>query len=313
MFNLLKSDIYRLVHGKMLWVSLICLIATLASGTGTVWFVTTPEFASMTNEQTAKNLAEEEPSGQGDGAFTAEITSADGTGLIETGIQELNERKMDSHTYSYAQMFTSGGFLGLLSSIVVALMLVSDFKTGFIKNVLSGRRGRGVYMGEKLILTSLVCAVFLLVGMAVIDLGLAAVGYTYENPESIGQIALWATLTWLVVVAYAFIVACIVWATRSTGAGIAAAILLSGGIVESMVMMGFSTLGQAMPIFNDMSAWMLVYVNRLLGGGIAELLTSAETIAIPGISPVGHVVLVTVTVIAICATLSLTLLKRKDV
>ena len=51
MFNLLKSDVYRLVHGKMLWVGLAFLALVVVGAAGLVWFATTPEFAQMVNEQ----------------------------------------------------------------------------------------------------------------------------------------------------------------------------------------------------------------------------------------------------------------------
>lgn len=34
MFNLLKSDVYRLVHGKMFWVAAIVLVALSALAAG---------------------------------------------------------------------------------------------------------------------------------------------------------------------------------------------------------------------------------------------------------------------------------------
>ena len=48
MFNLLKSDIYRLVHGKMLWVAAIVLVALSALAAGMMHWVSSPEFLRMT-------------------------------------------------------------------------------------------------------------------------------------------------------------------------------------------------------------------------------------------------------------------------
>lgn len=50
MYNLLKSDLYRLVHGKMLWVALACLVALAASSGWFVWFGTTLPDVSTTSE-----------------------------------------------------------------------------------------------------------------------------------------------------------------------------------------------------------------------------------------------------------------------
>lgn len=44
MFNLLKSDIYRLVHGKMFWVAAIVLVALSALAAGMMHWVSSPEF-----------------------------------------------------------------------------------------------------------------------------------------------------------------------------------------------------------------------------------------------------------------------------
>ena len=48
MFNLLKSDIYRLVHGKMLWVAAIVLVALSVLAAGMMHWVSSPEFLRMT-------------------------------------------------------------------------------------------------------------------------------------------------------------------------------------------------------------------------------------------------------------------------
>lgn len=48
MFNLLKSDIYRLVHGKMLWVAAIVLVVLSALAAGMMHWVSSPEFLRMT-------------------------------------------------------------------------------------------------------------------------------------------------------------------------------------------------------------------------------------------------------------------------
>lgn len=48
MFNLLKSDVYRLVHGKMFWVAAIVLVALSALAAGMMHWVSSPEFLRMT-------------------------------------------------------------------------------------------------------------------------------------------------------------------------------------------------------------------------------------------------------------------------
>ena len=51
MFNLLKSDIYRLVHGKMLWVAAIVLVALSVLAAGMMHWVSSPEFLRADRER----------------------------------------------------------------------------------------------------------------------------------------------------------------------------------------------------------------------------------------------------------------------
>lgn len=48
MFNLLKSDVYRLVHGKMLWVVTAVLVALSVLAAAMMHWVSSPEFLHMT-------------------------------------------------------------------------------------------------------------------------------------------------------------------------------------------------------------------------------------------------------------------------
>ena len=47
MFNLLKSDLYRLVHGKMLWVVTVVVVALSILAAVAMYAVSSPEFLSM--------------------------------------------------------------------------------------------------------------------------------------------------------------------------------------------------------------------------------------------------------------------------
>lgn len=58
MFNLLKSDLYRLVHGKILWVTLVIMLACITAGSGLLAFAASPEFAQMVNAAAELNMAE---------------------------------------------------------------------------------------------------------------------------------------------------------------------------------------------------------------------------------------------------------------
>ena len=67
MFNLLKSDVYRLVHGKMFWVAAIVLVALSALAAGMMHWVSSPEFLRMTatSFEMTVNVSDGAPGGAG--------------------------------------------------------------------------------------------------------------------------------------------------------------------------------------------------------------------------------------------------------
>ena len=182
MFNLLKSDVYRLVHGKMLWVGLAFLALVVVGAAGLVWFATTPEFAHMVNEQ-----AQEEARQSG---ATVTLTTSNDAGLDAEEVQALNEKVIGSRTYSYGNTFMVG-FLGLILAVLAALLASSDFDTGFAKNVLAGCGDRRAYFAEKLVLIAVLCGVFLLAGMLLSDAVYAVLGFSYERTETVGEYGSW--------------------------------------------------------------------------------------------------------------------------
>lgn len=216
MFNLLKSDIYRLVRGKMLWAGLACLALVVVGAAGLIWFATTPEFAQMVNEQVQDTRQSD---------ATATLTSPNGADLDAEEVQVLNEKVISSRTYSYGNTFMVG-FLGLIVAVLAALLASSDFDTGFAKNVLAGRGDRRAYFAEKLVLIAALCGVFLLAGMLLSDAVYAVLGFSYRYTETVGEYWSWAGLTWLVLTAYAFLGALIAWATRSKTVGVVLAALV---------------------------------------------------------------------------------------
>ena len=258
MFNLLKSDVYRLVHGKMLWVGLAFLALVVVGAAGLVWFATTPEFAQMVSEQ-----AQEEARQSG---ATVTLTTPNGADLDAEEVQALNEKVIGSRTYSYGNTFMVG-FLGLILAVLAALLASSDFDTGFAKNVLAGRGDRRAYFAEKLVLIAVLCGVFLLAGMLLSDAVYAVLGFSYERTETVGEYGSWAALSWLVLTAYAFLGALIAWATRSKTVGVVFAALVPTGFLESMALGAAAVLAPAMPLVGDAVQWLPLSVQRAAGGG----------------------------------------------
>ena len=90
MLNLLKSDLYRLVHGKMLWVGLAALLAVVVGAAGLIWFATTPLFAEMVNEQAANNQA----AANAGSTWNMQLTTPNNADLDAAEVEALNEKDL---------------------------------------------------------------------------------------------------------------------------------------------------------------------------------------------------------------------------
>lgn len=303
MFNLLKSDLYRLVHGKMLWVGLGCLALVVVCGAGLIWFSTTPMFADMVNEQAQENMRES--------GATFTLTSPNGTDLDEAEVQALNEKTLDSRTHTYGNTFMVG-FLGLIASVLAALLASSDFDTGFAKNVLAGRKNRLGYFAEKLVAIALLCAFLLMAGMLLSDATYALAGFAYERTETVGEYWSWAALSWLVLTAYAYLGALVAWATRSKVAGVVFAALFPTGFIESMALSAAVALAPAMPTVADVALWLPLSVQQRLASGGTALFAAGES-AVAGLTPAAQALIVFGVIAVACAALALTVCRRRDV
>ena len=311
MFNLLKSDIYRLVHGKMLWVSLTMLALLVAGAVGLLWFATTPTFAQMVNDQAAANAEEAGSASSSDAGL--KIAASNGADLAPDEVASLNEKTMDSRTYSYAQILVASTAIGILSSLIAASYLASDFDTGYAKNVFAGRTRRASYYAEKLVLCGILCAVFLLAGMFLCDAAFALSGFSVRRVESFGEYWAWAGLAWLACMVYVTATAVVVWLARSKTAGVVFAILVASGLFASILMTVAQALSPAIPLLGELAKWLPANGMKLLMSGGAGLLSSTEGTALAGLTVPAQIGMVSTVAVAACAVLSQTLCKRKDV
>lgn len=139
-------------------------------------------------------------------------------------------RTLASPADMLGDMAVSGGALAVVVSLVTALFLAQDFSMRFARNLVMDRRGRVRYYGEKLVLVGLLAAFYLAVAALAGAASFAAAGFTYAAASPLGDLALFLGLAWLLAFAYGCTTAVIVWATRSAGAGVAWALVVSSGI-----------------------------------------------------------------------------------
>ena len=275
MINLLKSDFYRLVHGRLIWaVAIILIVLTVFS----LWMY---QYVTLSN-------------GIG-------VRAATETGMFLStteGIAALTA----SPTHMYGIVFVSSVYPTVACGILVALALSADFENGTARNIWSARSGRRVYFAEKLVLSALIAALMLPLCMATASIACIALGMPLSMAESIGEFCVWTILCWLTLTAYLCITATVVLIARSKTAALIVAILLGLGIIGSVFSLVIGIFFPPSPTAFDPSEWLLVSNFTPLSNGAVGIYAEA-----------GHIAINTNGTIAICTALCLTVGCRRDI
>ena len=380
MFNLLKSDIYRLVHGKMLWVAAIVLVVLSALAAGMMHWVSSPEFLRMTAtsfEMTvnvgdgvtgaAGASGEKDAGGARAGAEAAAAAGASGRGLSLDDLDALGDaddlaagsvgseeesvrddetasdsafasselwdlvadnpealsdadfegvsrdmRTLASPADMLGDMAVSGGALAMVVSLVAALFLAQDFSAHFARNLVMDRRGRMRYYGEKLVLVGLLSAFYLAVAALAGAASFAAAGFTYAAASPLGELALFLGLAWLLAFAYGCTTAVVVWATRSAGAGVAWALVVSSGIAGSLLGQVLLLLGRGVPWIGALEPWTLASCMQNVGNHASTLLATPAAAPLTMAPLAVQVLIVGGVAVALCAALTFGPLRKRD-
>ena len=358
MFNLLKSDIYRLVHGKMLWVAAIVLVALSALAAGMMHWVSSPEFLRMTAtsfEMTvnvsdgvtggAGVLGEGDAAAANASAEAAAAASASGRGL---SLDELDDETASDSVFASSELWdlvadnpealsdadfegvsrdmrtlaspadmlgdmaVSGGALAMVVSLVTALFLAQDFSMRFARNLVMDRRGRVRYYGEKLVLVGLLAAFYLAVAALAGAASFAAAGFTYAAASPLGDLALFLGLAWLLAFAYGCTTAVIVWASRSAGAGVAWALVVSSGIAGSLLGQVLLLLGRGVPWIGALEPWTLASCMQNVGNHASTLLATPAAAPLTMAPLAVQVLIVGTAAVALCVVLTFGPLWKRD-
>ena len=217
MVNIMRMDLYRLVHSKSLWVFLAIIVALAAISTSMVAYVSSPAFAESLKSVQGLHV------GFSDAGSIAEASVA-----LESLVQNLSAESL------VGSSLLSGGALACLFAIFVAIFLTAEFEGGFAKNVLSAQPNRLALLAARSVEIAVLAVAFTAVSIGA-TLAIAAVTGLELAPTSPADLALWAALVALSVAAFGMLTALGAWATRKMAASIVIGVVLASGVVTAML------------------------------------------------------------------------------
>lgn len=217
MVNIMRMDLYRLVHGKSLWVFLAIIVVLAAISTGITAYVANPAF--MENLESVKGFHV----GFSDASSIAEASVA-----LESLMQNLSAESL------VGSSLLSGGALGCLFAIFIAIFLSAEFEGGFAKNVLSAQPNRLALLAARSVEIAVLAVAFTAAAIGA-TLGTAAVAGLELVPTPPADLALWAALVALSVTAFGMLTALGAWATRKMAASIVIGVVLASGVVTALL------------------------------------------------------------------------------
>lgn len=268
MLNMLRMDLRRMFRAKMMFIAFLCLSSGILISIITLRTVTDPELRQQAIDA------------------GVEITSDDQTDF--NAIRSLTE------TQALCTTIYSGSFIFVALYIIVVLFVCNDYSSGFAKNIFSFYGGRWCYYVSKLLCMTIVCALWILGSFFIFRLCCIVCGMDFARSDLTEYLRVFLEYLFIGVAFSAQGIFLSVW-LRSEGGGIAAAIVLAGGIVPVMLE---ALLGN----------WGISIVYKTLYGSV-----QAVTENINSGSPVGGAMAVTAVWLAIWSALSLFALYKKDV
>lgn len=225
MLNMLRMDLRRMFRSRMFYIAFLCLTAGILIMIIMLHTITDPELREQAIDAGMK--------------FTT------------TNDSDFDEIRQMSETEALCSTIYSGGFFFVALYVVAVLFICSDFSSGFAKNIFSYNGGRWRYFAGKMVCMSMVCAVWIAGSMLVFRVICRICGM-YFAPDEPGVYVAFFLGYLLIGAAYMAQGLFLSVMFRSEGAGIAAAIVVPGGILIVMVE---SMLGNWGLSINDMTLY----------------------------------------------------------
>lgn len=204
MFNLLRTDLYRLKRSRSVYIGLACILAIIALCYWFLWMMGTPGGRHMA-EKIGMDVPIEE---------TREILEG------YTSITMFRDSGMD------------GGLYLSVLGIVAALFVCADFQSGFIKNIMPLHRDRWKYMVSKVITGGILTFCYILVDFMFCTLLNVTVLGEMEIPFSpLKDTLFYLFQAWILTAAFAALIMMLCAVLRSAAAGVFLAVVLGSGLL----------------------------------------------------------------------------------
>lgn len=216
------------------------------------------------------------------------------------------------------------GIVPLCAAYMAVELGLSDFKSGYIRSVVSARRGRLSYIGEKILMSGVIAAIVIVVASAIVLAASCIEGATFAQADTPASIATWFLGMWLNCWALGALSLILVYATRISPVSYIASFCFCMGTVPQ-TLMGIARAGSILPaikpiapVLETLATWMPTSAlssleqggSTLLGVGIDLFNPSSQALAI---NPTAQIILTGIIWIALASPLILAIARRHDI
>lgn len=210
--TILRADIYRALRSPSLLVALVTVVVLSGYSAFSL-------FASASGVVTPSLI----------------LLSPDSGPAISEGVPSITE--------SVGSLGLSGGFLPVVSSLVVTLFLAQGIRSGYCGGLISAGASRTTLILEALVVSLASSSVLLAACFVPYLAGYALMGMWQLSEFDFGALSVWFALANLHVFLYSFLVGCVTIVTRSRVAGVTVALTVSTGILEMLLVAALRSAG----------------------------------------------------------------------
>lgn len=204
MLNLLRMDLYRIVHSKSFYICFGALILCNFMTFGILLLLTNPTLRDLVMQ------------------YGAELSA--GSDQIKEALSTASILEV------YRQGTIGGGLFSVSTGILASLFTCTDFDCGFIKNIMAAHENKWDYILSKMCSLILINLLYL-VGSFITLLPLNLISGGVFAWSSTADILFYLFSAWMVTNGLSALTMLICIVTRSKAAGIAGAICLNGGLI----------------------------------------------------------------------------------